>query len=343
GFALGCMGMMLLQNIVRARWGKPVIRLLEAGARTLPLMGILLLLMLLWGAKTLYPWMNPGDDEILKYRQVWMNYWAVIIRSCIYFAIWSGLTFFITRYSRRQDETGDPSLAQVRTNVASIGGVIFCLTVNFAYTDWVMSLERYWYSTIYGLWWVLANSIAAITLVTAITALNKSYNDVVTVENRRDYGNLMLTHIMLWTYFALSQFLIIWAANKPDEVIFFLKRFNGGWLPIGWFIVLFQFFAPFLALLSGKTKKYATGVASVAIWLLILRPIDIAWTVLPSFAEASAKSTPSMQPWTIFLPCLGTFLAFGGVWFWLFIRQLKQAPLIPNHEARTTQEALHHA
>ena len=340
GFSLGCLGLMLLHYVVRGSWGKPVIRLFEAGARCLPL-NFVMFLPLLLGAPTLFPWANEEilkHDEILEHRHIYMNLPSFGIRGVIFFAIWIGFTFFLTRYSRLQDKTHDPALSQLRTNVSSIGMVIFAITVNFAYTDWAMSLEKHWYSTIYGVWFMVANSIGAMTLVTAITALNKKavpYDEAVTNDVRKDLGNLMLVHIMLWTYFALSQFLIIWSANKPDEVTFYLSRFDNGWLPIGWFIVLFQFFAPFLALLSGKTKKYATGVASVAIWLLILRPIDIAWIIMPSFAK--------LTPLAAFVPCLLSCVAFGGLWFGWFTAQLRQAPLIPSHEIPATQEALHHA
>ena len=34
---------------------------------------------------------------------------------------------------------------------------------------------------------------------------------------------------MVNTYFAFSQFLIIWTGNLPSEIAWYLRRMNSGW------------------------------------------------------------------------------------------------------------------
>ena len=62
---------------------------------------------------------------------------------------------------------------------------------------------------------------------------------------KRDFGNLFLLFTMVWGYFSFSQWVIIWSGNLPDEIDYFLHRFSDGWLYVGAFIIVFQFFGPF--------------------------------------------------------------------------------------------------
>ena len=80
-------------------------------------------------------------------------------------------------------------------------------------------------------------------------------NAVVQKAHFHDLGNLTLALVMLWTYFAFSQYLIIWSANLPEETTWYVARKHGGWGAIALAIVILQFVFPFLSLLSRATKN----------------------------------------------------------------------------------------
>ncbi len=336
GFALGCYGLMLLHYVVKGSWGYPVIRLWESGARTLPgifVLGIPIFLL----REQLYPWAQPHiTDPTVLHRSAYLNATWVGIRAVIYFVIWIGSTYYLSGLSRKQDEVKDPTLIQARTNFSAIGLVIFALTANFAYTDWVMSLEAHWYSTIFGVWFIVSQTMCGVALaaiVTYVARKGEPYSIAIDNGVRKDFGNLLLMLTMVWAYFSFSQWVIIWSGNLPDEIEFYLRRFAGHWLYIGAFLVVFQFFGPFLALLSGKTKRIAPLLGTVASWIILMRFLDIAWQVLPSL-EGS-------RPLEV-IPAVGTALLVVGVWMTFVLRSMRSALVIPIWVDPITEEALNH-
>ncbi len=344
-YAIGCFGLMLLQTVVRSNWGYPVMRLFEAGAKTLPIMGILLIPILLLGAKFLWPWADPqmvAESAVLQHRSVMMNVPMVAIRSLIYFGFWTFYTAVLTRWSKLQDETGLEEYAQKRSNMAAFGILVHIILVTFAVLDWVMSLEPEWYSTIYGVWFVIAQTMSVMGLVTLIGSRGYAADRapwtriLITETVRKDWGNMLLMLTMVWAYFSLSQWLIIWNGNLPQEIVFYVHRFQGFWLYVGAFIVIFQFFVPFLALLSGKTKRYPGLLSGVALWLMFMRLTDLTWQVLPILHPES--------PGRMVLLAFAAVVAFGGLWFALFVNFLSRNALLPIAQfVNGYREVTHHA
>ncbi|MCW3055526.1 MAG: quinol:cytochrome c oxidoreductase quinone-binding subunit 2 [Chthonomonadales bacterium] len=329
-YAIGCFGLMLLQTVIRSNWGYPVMRLFEAGAKTLPIMFVLFLPILFRGAGFIYPWADPEmvkHSAVLQYRAGMMNVTWVGIRTLFYFSFWTFFTTILTRWSKLQDESGNEEYAQHRTNWAAAGMVLHVIIVTFAVLDWVMSLEPEWYSTMFGAWFIISQSMAAMSLVTLIGSRGYAADRapwtkvLVTEVVRKDWGNMLLMLTMVWAYFSLSQWLIIWNGNLPQEIIFYVHRFQGFWLYVGAFIVIFQFFVPFLALLSGKTKRYPGLLSTVALWLMFMRFTDLTWHTLPIFHP--------QNPVTMILVGFAAAVAFGGLWFAMFVSFLSKSPLLP--------------
>ncbi len=232
------------------------------------------------------------------------------------------------------------SMLRGRTNLAAFLLTIYVLTVNFAFTDWVMSLEVRTYSTIFGLWFVVSQTICGIGLVSVLTTLlrhDEPYKTEIDNAVRRDFGNLMLLAVMFWGYFSFSQWVIVWSGNLPDEIEFYLHRFTGGWLYIGAFIIIFQFFGPFVALCSGKTKRYPLLVGGMAAWLLFMRLLDIGWTIFPSLSDAREAGP------IYILVGITLALAFMGVWITLLVQQLRHGGLITHLVPEPVEEVLSHA
>ena len=333
---LGATTITYLHHVVRARWSLSILRIVEAANKTLPYMAALFL-PILFGmfAHEIYQWSDPAfvaHDEVSRHRQIWLNPVGFTFRAIFYFAFWIGTTSWLNASSLRQDRTGDGNLAIARGNVSAPVGVFHVLFLTLAITDWLMSLDPHWYSTIYGVIYMMSGFLGMLALsIAMLTSLGnrKPFSEILTPGLTRDLGNMLLGITMFWTYTTLSQFLIIWSANLPEEITFYVNRFTGGLVLVGAFIVAGGFFAPFLALLSGRTKRTFPILRSVAIWVVLMRVVDSWWQITPFFRKGLGIADLGAYALD-----LGAWAAIGGVWVAVFIFNLRTNDLLARHDLR---------
>lgn len=320
GLSLGCMGVLMLHTVTGGVWGASIRRQLEAGARTVPYMAFLFLPMF-FGIKDLYIWARPevlAADTLLQHKASYLNPTWFMIRAVVYFAIWTLISLSLTGVLRKHDGTGSLAAANRARKISGPGLAVYVITMTFAAIDWVMSLEPHWFSTIFGAWFVVAQALCTIAFMVPMTvwlAGRKPLGDRVSKGQIYDLGNLLLAFTMLWSYFALSQLLIIWAGNLPEEIPWYLKRFQGGWGYVALAVVLGQFALPFLMLISRPTKRNPEMLARVAIWIVFMRWVDLYWMIGP----ATDATVPLEFHWLYVVAPL----ALGGIWGGLFLGQLR--------------------
>lgn len=330
GFPLGCMAILMIHHLTGGWWGLPIRRPLEAGSRTLPVL-LILFIPLLFGLARLYPWDNPNivaADPILQFKHFYLNRNFFILRAAIYFAIWFGLSYFLNKWSLMQDRTADPRIAKRLEGMSGPGIILFGITVTFASIDWVMSIESHWYSTIFGMIFMIIYALGAMALVIIIARVTANYAPVsrlVTADQFNDLGNLLLTFVMLWAYLSFSQFLIIWAGNLKSEITFYLSRASGEWAGVALFLILFHFAVPFMLLLQRPVKRRLQVLSIVAGALILVSFIDVFWLIVPAFEPAK----PRLHPLDLTL-----FAGVCGTWLGSYIWQLKRTPLLPLHDPR---------
>jgi len=325
GGALGCLALLMIHHVTGGAWGVAIRRLLESGARTLPMMAILFL-PIAFGVRRLYEWAQPervAQDPLLQHQALYLNVPFFLARTAFYFIAWSLVVRALTRWSLRQDASFDPLPGQ-RLELISRGGLLLMgLTMTFAAIDWTMSLQPHWSSTIYGVIFMGGSALTAFAVVIPVVALlsvNPPVEGHVSNDQLSDLGKLLLAFVMLWAYFSLSQFLITWSGNLPEEITWYLARIQGGWQWVAIAIVFFQFVLPFVLLLSHRLKRRARSVAMVALMLIVIRFVDVFWLITPAFDPSRLS---------VHLLDLAAVLALGGFWVWLFVRQLEGRPLLP--------------
>jgi len=329
GIALGSLLILMIQHVTGGPWGVRIRRTLEAGTRTLPLLA-LLFVPIVFGIHDLFEWSHAdvvATDEILQHKSAYLNEQFFIVRAAIYFAIWLTLTFLLSRWSKEQDVRGHtPSLGR-RTLMLSRGGILlYALTITFASVDWAMSLEPHWFSTMYGVLFAGGQVLSAMAFAIAISARlvdRAPVANVIGITCFHDLGKLLLAFVMLWAYFAFSQFLIIWAGNLPEEIPWYLNRLEGGWQYFAVAIMLFHFALPFASLLSRRLKQNARKLAILAVFVLLVRFVDTYWMITPAFSPKDLA--PHWQD-------LAAFLGVGGIWLATFVWQLQRRPLLPVHD-----------
>ncbi len=327
---LGSLGVLMIHHLSGGAWGMPARRIWEAATRTLPLMA-LLFLPLAFNLETLYAWARPeaADDHVLHLKHAYLNAPFFYVRAVLFFAVWGGLIFLLNKWSREQDEQPAEIIGPKdrRFRLLSAPGLcLFVLTVTFMSVDWVMSLDAHWYSTIFGVLMLGGQGLATMAFTILVLAALVKFEPMSRVAHAdifHDLGKLMFAFTMLWAYFSVSQLLIIWSANLPEEVPFYLERLNGPWRPIAIAVLIFQFVVPFLFLLSRDLKRNPQAVRWVAIVVLVMRIVDLTWTIGPVFRHHG-----STLHWLDF----AVVLAIGLPWLAIFWRSLAGRPLLPARD-----------
>jgi hypothetical protein len=330
GFPLGCAAFLMVHHLTGGFWGLPIRRPLEAGTRTLPVITALVLPLLL-GLTRLYSWTNPSlvaADDVLKSKQLYLNLPFFLVRNVIYFAVWWALIRGLNRWSDEQDRTGDPRLALRLENMSGPGLVLYGLTVTFFSIDWIMSLEPHWFSTIFGMIFMVLQVLSALALAVFVAGFLSQYEpiaSVITSDRFNDLGNLVLTFVMLWAYLSFSQFLVIWAGDLINEIPWYLTRSRGGWAMIALLLIFLSFAIPFFLLLMRPIKRRVETLSALCGALILITFVDVYWMVVPAFEKAG----PRFYLLDFLLP-----VGIGGIWVGAFVAQLKSRPLLPLHDPR---------
>jgi hypothetical protein len=338
GITLGCLALLMVQNLTGGQWALVIRRILEAGSRTLPLMAVAAL-PLLAGMRSIYSWSRPDQtDPIILAKNLYLNTPFFIVRMVIYFCVWFTLSHFLNKASRTEDTEGSAIPLSVRMEaVSGVGLVLYGFTVTFASVDWVMSVEPRWYSTIYGLLFMVGQALAAMAFsITILIWLSdrEPLSRSVQPAHYQDLGSFLLTFVMLWAYMEFSQFLIIWGGNLTEEIPWYLRRMQGVWGRVGLLLVVFNFVLPFFLLLFRHVKRRIRSLLIVAGLVLLMRLVDMYWMILPAFGGGNVHLT-----WmNIVLP-----FGLGAIWFAYFTYQLQQAPILPLHDPRMEGVAQHAA
>jgi hypothetical protein len=322
--ALGCLAVLLIHHVTGGAWGVVVRRPLECGALTIPLLA-LLFVPIAAGAPLLYHWAAPHaleHDALLRHKALYLNLPFFYVRAVLYFGVWTTFAALLARWSLAQD-AADPT-ASPRLHALARGGLVATgLTMTFASIDWGMSLEPHWFSTIYGMMFMVGAALSGFAFVIPVgVALRTTplYARTASVDEFHDLGKLLLAFIMLWAYMALSQFLIIWSGNLPDETPWYLARSGGGWKAVTIVLVVFHLAVPFFVLLSRRLKRRPGQLAGVALALLAMRWLDVLWLIRPA-------ASPGV--FDVRLLDVAATAGILGLWVAAFVRLLETRPVLP--------------
>jgi hypothetical protein len=338
GLAIGSLAVLMLQYLTGGAWGIAIRRVLEAATRTIPLTAAAFV-PLLFGLHRLYEWTHAdavAHDELLRKKTLYLNVPFFVGRTALAFGAWYLAVHFLNRLSREQDGAADHKAIDRRLQLLSGGGlVLYALTTTWTSVDWAMSLEPHWYSTMYGVLYMVGQALGALALATIAVVLLSSYEPVsgfLGGRHRHDLGKMMFAFTMIWAYVNFSQYLIVWSGNLPEEIVWYLARFRGGWGWVGAAIVVLHFVVPFLLLLSRQANRNPRLLVGGAGLLLFMRFVDNAWLILPAFSKGAFR----IHALDLILP-----VGLGGIWLSFLARNLLTRPLLPVHDSGF-EEALAH-
>jgi hypothetical protein len=328
GIPLGSMALVMVYHLTGGSWGLMIRRPLEAAMRTLPLVAVLFL-PIAWGLSYIYVWAQPeavAASPKLQYQQFYLAPMYFWIRAVIYFVLWLGIVFLLGRWSRQEDRTGDPRAAWKSRKLSGFGAVIYGVSLHFSAVDWSMSLEPVFHSTIWGPLVALGQLVSAMAFALIVLARvidRPPLAEVASLKVRYDLGNLLLTLVILWAYMAWFQFMLVWMANLPVDVIWYAPRATPVWKGVMWAIFLLHFLIPFMLLLMRSVKRNSTLVAWIAGLVLVMQVVFVYYQTVPG-----ANTEGLGEHWMDFLMPIG----LGGIWLANFLWQLGRRPLLAPHD-----------
>ena len=333
GIALGSMVLLMVYHLTGGSWGFLVRRILEAGMRTLPLLAVLFV-PIACGIGYLYPWAQPdavAASPQLQYQQFYLAPTWFWVRAVVYFAVWLAMAFLLASWSRKEDETGqDPGtnarLVWKSRQLGAFGAVAYGISLHFAAIDWGMSLQPAFHSTIWGPLFATGQLLSALAFALVVLAWRVNQPPLSEVDSpkvRIDLASLLLTLLIVWAYMAWFQFMLIWIANLPVDVVWYLPRATSPWQWVMWAIVIFHFTVPFFLLLVRRIKRNSKAVAGIAGLVLFMHLLFMDYQVIPDFPFANLG-----ECWMALLVPIG----IGGLWLARFLWQLERYPLLPLHD-----------
>jgi len=335
--SVGPLAWLMLQYVTGGAWGLVIRRACEAAVRTLPLV-LLMFLPIAIGINNLYPWPHAAivaADPLLKHKAPYLNVPFFLGRAAFYFAGWLFLAWWFNRWSLTEDKEGHDAVHGKMSRMAGPGLLFYGFSVTFMAVDWVLSVDPKWFSTIFGMLFMVNQALTAMAFLTTLMVLlsyQKPMSEVLTPRHLHDLGKFLLAMVMVWAYFSFSQFLIIWAGNLPEEIPWYLTRLNNGWQYVGLLLVFGHFALPFALLLSRDLKRNFKLLASIAVFILSMRFVDLYWLITPSFRKTGFGL--SFLDFTI--P-----IGLSGLWLAYFLTQLEKRPLMPLN-APHLDEVLEH-
>lgn len=333
--SLGGLFFTILHHLVRASWSTSLRRVAENLSMNIILMAVASLVLVM-GFGDVYHWthIDPATDPFFKVKEPYLNVQFFSIRAVVFFALWIGLAFFFRGNSVKQD--GSKSEAEASSfnfkmrKLAPLSMLTFALTLTFFAFDWLMSLDPHWFSTMFGVYIFAGTAVSLFaTLITAVLWLTRNEvvsSDALTVGVFHDAGKLMFGFVVFWTYITFSQYFLIWYANIPEEIGWFMHRAQGGWENIALLLAVGHFALPFWVIMSRHVKRNRFMLGLTAAWMLIMHFVDLYFIVMPTHHHHLHLH------WLD----LSTFVGLGGVFLMGFVYWSKRDAIIAHKDPQLT-------
>ena len=347
GFSVGGLALLMVQYCSGGKWGLLLRRPLEAMSRTLPLVFVYWLVVA-FEVKRLYLWAQVSDvtaalksgliNEVqahaIEFKRPMLNPGTFIWVSVLCFAIWGLYTWRLNALGLKRDSdspANTPYWIKKLENISGPGIVVYSLTMTAAVIYWVMSMDPTWYSSVYGLLFLVGQGymVLAFSIIVSL-GLSKAepFRTVLRQTEQHDMGKFMFAFVMLNIYLAFGQFLIIWSGNLPEEIPWYLDRIRGHWGIIITLDFMFHWLIPFTLLLSRDIKRNKKRLVRVCQWMIFAKAFDLFWLIEPNYKDAARNLHFS---WGI-LEYAAVPVAMTAFWVAFFCTRLKARPLVQTND-----------
>ena len=359
GWSVGGLALLMVQYVSGGKWGLLLRRPLEAMSRTLPVVfAYWLVIAIAMYMGKLYLWAqvngsNPGDvaaalksgfineaqAHAIEFKRPMLNPEMFLLVGLFCFLVWTYYSWRLNRLGLLRDQDSPdntPMWIKKMENISGPGILVYSLTMTACVIYWVMSLDPTWYSSVYGLLFLVGQgySVLALSIIVSIS-LSKAepFKTILRQTEQHDLGKFTFAFVMLNIYLAFSQFLIIWSGNLPEEIPWYMDRFAGGWAVIITLDFLFHWLIPFSLLLSRDIKRNKKRLVLVCQWMVFAKAFDLFWLIEPNFKDAARNLHFS---WGI-LEYVAVPVAMVAFWVAIYCTRLKQRPLVQTNDPHVAE------
>ncbi len=328
-----------LGGVVQASWLTPYKRIPEAMTKFLPVTFVCMLVMY-FGYHTLYEWTHTElvmNDPILREKVAWLNEPFFFIRTVIIFSLWILMAWALRSISKKMDTDGSEALSLKLQKYSAVFLIVFSLTISFAAFDWVMSIEPHWFSTIFGVYMFAGSFVSGIAFTTIAVIKLRDWGylkGIISDDHLHDLGKWMFGMSVFWAYIWISQYLLIWYANIPEETEYYVLR-HDYWNAQFFINLIINFIVPFFVLMTREAKRNTKVLMTVACILLFGHFFDMYLMVAPKVFHhyhAHISGYGILQ--------LLQFIGFFGLFVFVVGRALSKMNLV-SKEDPTLEEGLH--
>jgi hypothetical protein len=284
-------------------------------------------------------WINEIQAHAIEFKRPMLNPTAFVVTSVVCFLIWGLYTWRLNALGLKRDldsPANTPMWIKKLENISGPGILIYSLTMTACVIYWVMSLDVTWYSSVYGLLFLVGQGyqVLALGIIVSIgLSKDEPFKTILRQTEQHDLGKFTFAFVMLNIYLAFSQFLIIWSGNLPEEIPWYLDRFQGGWGVIITLDFIFHWLIPFTLLLSRDIKRNKKRLVLVCQWMIFAKAFDLFWLIEPNFPGAARNLHFS---WGI-LEYIAVPVALVSFWIAYFCMQLKTRPLVQTNDPHVAE------
>lgn len=290
------------------------------------------------GLHDVYKWMNPeivANDEIIQGKSGYLNNIFFLVRFAFYAAVWIGFSFMLRKLSLQDDLLGTYEHYIKSRNRAATFLVLFAVTSSTSAWDFIMSVDAHWFSTLFG-WYTFAGywvSAVAIMLVLVLHLKKNGYLPSVNMSHIHDLGKFLFAFSIFWTYLYFSQFLLIWYADMPEEIVYYIERYDTSYRPWVLVMVVLNLVLPLLVLMTRDAKRNANTLTVIAVLVVIGHYMDLFQMVMPGAVG---------DKWGWDFPEIGALLFFAGLFTFVVLNALTKTAVQPA-KGTYLEESKHHA
>ena len=326
--SLGVLAFYAIQQVAQSGWSPVLFRVMQGITAYLPVGSVIFFVILvLCGLhfNHLFVWLDPevvANDKLIQAKSGYLNFPFWIIRAAIFLIGWNLYRYYSRKNCLAQDESNDDSFYKKNFKISAGFLVFFIVTESIMSWDWIMSIDPHWFSTLFG-WYVFASFlVSGVTIICLVTIYLKSkgYLEHVNTSHIHDLAKFMFGFSVFWTYLWFSQFMLIWYANIPEEVTYFVTRIQLYNLPFFGAVVM-NFLFPVLILINTDFKRIS--------WILVMAGVVILLGHYIDFFNMIMPGTVGDQ-WFIGVPEIASILFFLGLFIYVVFTALTKAPLLPK-------------
>ena len=321
--SLGALAFYAIQYASQSGWSPVLFRVMQAITYYLLPGALIVLAIAFFADKHLFIWMDPdvvAHDKLIQAKAGWLNKTAFLIRGLIFIGGWSLYRYFSRKFSLAQDLANDNKNFKRNFQISAGFLVFYIYTESMMSWDWVMSVDPHWFSTLFG-WYVFASMIVSgITTIALMTIYLKSkgYIKFVNDSHLHDLAKYMFGFSVFWAYLWFSQFMLIWYANIPEEVTYFVTRIEDYTIPFFTMFAL-NFIFPFLVLMNSDYKRIPWFIVMAGMIILVGHYMDVYNMIMPATVG---------DRWGFGLPEISALALFSGLFIILVFYSLSKAPLL---------------